>query len=653
MIIGTAGHIDHGKTLLVGALSGVDTDRLKEEKKRGISIDLGFAYLPTPSGSVIGFVDVPGHEGFVHNMLAGAAGIDFVLLVVAADDGVMPQTIEHLAIIDILGIDRGIVVITKADLVGSEKLTEVKADVANALAETALAGAELVAVSSTTGEGVDALREKLFLAAQSFSTRASDGRFRLAVDRSFTLDGVGTVVTGTVRLGEVAIGDHVVVSPSGRQARVRSIHAQNQSVERGRAGDRCALNLAGEGMSKQAVGRGDFVLDPLLHAPSARIDAMFRLRPAETKPVRQWTPVRLHHAAAEVGARIVLLGSDPIQPGQEVPIQLVIERSIAAAVGDRFVLRDTSARRTMGGGYFLDLRAPSRRRGTPVRLAQLQAHAIADHGAALEALLDRAPGYVPLADFARDRALTDDELDSIVGTSGIVRVTAPKISLGLSARTWSKLKKDLTENLERFHADRPNQQGLEVERLRVVLEPRLPAPAFMTILRVVARSGEISLEGGRVRLAAHSVSLAPQDEKLWNRIIPLIVDESRYSPPRVREIADKLSANEGNIRRVMKLSVQMSRITEVAQDHFFTRSAIGEIAKAIGELAAAGSNGEFSAAELRDRLGIGRNLAIRILEFFDRQAVTSRHGDVRRVNPRRLDLYRQGADEPVIAGSSD
>lgn len=650
MIVGTAGHIDHGKTLLVGALSGVDTDRLREEKVRGISIDLGFAYLPVPDGPVIGFVDVPGHEGFVHNMLAGAAGIDFVLFVIAADDGVMPQTIEHLAIVDILGIDRGIVAITKADLVSAERLAEVKAEVTNALKGTVLADAELVPVSSTTGAGIDELREKLFRAARSFRVRAAGGRFRLAVDRSFTLDGVGTVVTGTVRLGEIGIGDQVIVSPSGRAARVRSIHAQNQSVDRGSAGDRCALNLAGDGISKDNVGRGDFILDPALHAPSARIDAMFRLRPTESRPVRQWTPVRLHHAAAEIGARIVLLGRNAIHPGEEVPIQIVLEQPIAAAVGDRFVLRDTSARRTMGGGYFLDLRAPSRRRGTPKRLIQLEAHAVADPAGALVALLEQPPGYVNLIEFGRDRALTDEELESIVADSGIVRLTAPRISLGLAASVWSTLKTDIGETLKRFHSDKPNQQGLDVERLRVSLEPRLPAPAFMAVLRVLAKEGEISLEGGRVRLASHSVSLAPPDEELWSKIYPLIMDESRFSPPRVRDIAGELSANETNIRRIMKLAAQMSRISEVGQDHFFTRSALGEIAEAIAELAAADAKGEFSAAELRDRLAIGRNVAIRILEFFDRQGVTARHGDVRRVNTRRLDLFRPSGEELVDTG---
>ena len=262
MIVGTAGHIDHGKTSLVRALTGVDTDRLKEEKARGISIDLGFAYLPASDGSIIGFVDVPGHEKFVHNMLAGATGIDFVLLVIAADDGVMPQTREHLAIIDLLGIERGIIALTKADLVAPEQLANTTAEIVHFLEGTSLAGAEIVPVSTVTGEGVDALRNHLFDAACTIRTRAGAERFRLAVDRSFSLPGTGTVVTGTVLSGVVSAGDRVAISPSGLSARVRSIHAQNRPTERGVAGQRCALNLAGDGISKDAIARGQVVHDP-------------------------------------------------------------------------------------------------------------------------------------------------------------------------------------------------------------------------------------------------------------------------------------------------------------------------------------------------------------------------------------------------------
>lgn len=376
MIVGTAGHVDHGKTALVHALTGVDTDRLKEEKARGMTIDLGFAYLPAPGGDIVGFIDVPGHERFVHTMLAGASGIDFVLFVVAADDGVMPQTREHLAILDLLGVRRGLIVLSKSDLAASERRAAVVADIRAALADTALAEAELVPASIVTGEGIDDLRRQLFEEAGRFARRAASGRFRLAADRCFTLHGIGSVVTGTVLSGSVGIGDRVAVSPSGLEARVRSIHAQNRAAERGHAGDRCALNLTGENIHRAAIRRGDVVLDPELHAPTDRIDAGLRVLPGELKPIGQWFPVRLHHAAAEVGARIVLLGDDAIAPGGVAKVQLVLESPIAAAAGDAYVVRDTSAQRTIGGGRFIDLRAPSRRRRAPERLARLEAYAI-------------------------------------------------------------------------------------------------------------------------------------------------------------------------------------------------------------------------------------------------------------------------------------
>ena len=352
MIIGTAGHIDHGKTALVRALTGIDTDRLKEEKARGITIDLGFAYLPAPDGKVLGFVDVPGHEKFVHNMLAGAGGIDFVLLVVAADDGVMPQTREHLAIVDLLGVGRGIVALTKVDLVSIERREAVTAEIAQTLDDTGLAGADVAAGFNRQRRGNRFAPRPAVRGGASGRGQRRQGRFRLAVDRSFTLTGVGTVVTGTVLSGTVAVSDHVTISPSGLAARVRSIHAQNRPTDRGQAGERCALNLAGDGVAKDAIHRGDVVLDPELHAPTERIDAALRVLPSEPKPITQWMPARLHHAAAEAGARVVLLGDRPIAPGESARVQIVLDRPIAAAVGDRFVLRDTSGQRTIGGGRF-------------------------------------------------------------------------------------------------------------------------------------------------------------------------------------------------------------------------------------------------------------------------------------------------------------
>ena len=644
MIVGTAGHIDHGKTSLVRALTGVDTDRLKEEKARGISIDLGFAYVPAPDGAVLGFVDVPGHERFVHTMLAGATGIDFVMLVVAADDGIMPQTLEHLAIVDLLGIAHGAVVLTKTDLVTPERRVQVAADVARILAATRLAGAAVLPVSTVTGEGIEALRRHLFTAAAAFGRRAARGRFRLAVDRSFTLAGTGTVVTGTVLSGAVAVDDRVVVSPRGLAARVRSIHAQNRPAARGAAGERCALNLVGERITKEAIRRGDVVVDPALHAPAERIDALLRLLPSETRPVGQWTPVRLHHAASEVGARVVLLGDTALAPGGEQPVQLVLETPMAAAAGDRFVLRDTSAQRTIGGGRFLDLRAPARKRRTPARLAQLEALALAEPERALAALIACAPEYVDLTGFARDHALADDELARLVEAHGIVRVAVRDQVIGLGPAAWLRLKRALVAALAAFHGANPDLPGLGFERLRLALEPRLPAAAFASVLQGLARGGDVALDGAWVRLAGHEVRLTPADERLWARVAPLLAAAERFRPPRVRDIGERLGVAETEVRRLAKLSGRMGKVDEVAHDHFFLRATVAEMVRICVDLAAASPSAEFTAAQFRDQVNNGRKVAIQILEFFDRHGVTLRRGDLRRTNRHRLDLFRPPAD---------
>ncbi len=650
MIIGTAGHIDHGKTSLVRVLTGIDTDRLKEEKKRGISIDLGFAYLPGIDDTTLGFVDVPGHEKFVHNMLAGATGIDFVLLVVAADDGVMPQTAEHLAIVDLLGVERGIVAITKADMVSPERLAEVKIQVANTIAPTGLRDAEIVAVSSITGEGIDELRAKLFFAAAAVERRPAAGRFRLAVDRSFTLPGAGTVVTGTVLSGRVAVGDPVVISPSGLTARVRAIHAQNKPAEYGIAGDRCALNLAGEKITKEAISRGDVVMDPGLHAPTDRIDVSVRVLPSEQKPLTQWMPVRLHHASSEVGARVVLLKDEPAAPGQESLVQLVLEQPIAAATGDRFVLRDTTAQRTIAGGRFLDLRAPSRKRRTSERIAQLRSQAKSRADEALAALLEQAPGYVELTAFTRDRALGAQEISRLTEQVEIVRLATPKSELVLSLSNWTRLKQAILAALERYHKENPDLAGIGFERLRMLMEPRLPAAAFSAVLEGLARGKEIALDGAWVRLAAHEVRLTPQDDALWKKIEPMIGGKERFRPPRVRDIATVLAVKETEIRRLFKVLSRMGKVDEVAHDHFFLRGTVAEMVEICCDVAAKIEDGSFNAAQLRDRLDNGRKVAIQILEFFDRHGVTIRRGDLRRINKHRLDLFRRvGGDEPGAA----
>lgn len=652
MIVGTAGHVDHGKTALVRALTGVDTDRLQEEKARGMTIDLGFAYLAMESGSTIGFVDVPGHERFVHTMLAGASGIDFLLLVVAVDDGVMPQTREHLAIADLLGIRRGLVVLSKCDLADAARRAEVAREIRAALVPTAFADADLIPVSTLTGEGIYGLRDRLRAEAASPGRHAAQGRFRLAVDRSFILRGVGTVATGTVLSGAADIGESVVISPSGRPARIRSIHAQGNPADRAQAGDRCALNLAGEGIGKEAIRRGDMLLDPALHAPTDRIDATLRVLPAEAKSIGQWFPARLHHAAAEVGARIVLLGDDPIHPGETARVQLVLEGPIASAAGDAYVLRDTSGQRTIGGGRFLDLRAPARRRRTADRLAALDAHAIADDETALSALLDRPPFHLDLVAFARDRVLGGAETERLVAALALARFPVASAVFVMKWTRWLAFRHGIAETLEKFHADNPDLPGIGMERLRLQLEPRLPAPLFAAILRDLSRAGALSLDGAWVRLRGHEARFSPSDETLWQAVHPLIGGDAGFHPPRVRDIADLVGRPEAEIRRLLKLAGRMARVHEVAHDHFFLRSELSRIVDIAGELAGSAPDGQFTAAQFRDRVGSGRKVAIHLLEFLDRHGVTFRRGDLRRINHRRLDLFRQEEAAEISGGTS-
>lgn len=639
MIVGTAGHIDHGKTALVRALTGVDTDRLKEEKARGITIDLGFAYLQAPTGEVIGFVDVPGHERFVHTMVAGASGIDFALLVVAADDGCKPQTFEHLAILDLLGVGRGVVALTKADAVTPERLAEAECDVREALAGSTLEDVEVLPVSALTGVGMAALRERLFDMAGDPVRRPVANRFRLAIDRAFTLAGAGLIVTGTVLSGEIRVGDRVMISPSSLKARVRGLHSQNRAAETSRAGQRCALNLAGEGVSKDAIRRGDVALDPELHAPTDRIDAALRLAPGKAASLRQWLPVRLHHAAAEIGARIVRLDDEPVPAGGSTVVQLVLDRPIAAEAGDRFIIRDASGRRTLGGGRFLDLRAPGRKRRSAERREQLQALALQDPASILRALLEASPRHVDWNAFCRDHALSAAQAQALASELDLVILNSADDATALQSARWAAFASALEAALFTFHADHPDLQGVGRERLRLSLEPRLPAPAFGVALQKLAREGGVALDGAFVRLATHTARLTEADEALWSEIAPLLGGAARFRPPRVRDIGEMLDRPEAEIRRLCKLCTRLGRADEVAHDHFFLRETVREMARITADLSARTLDGAFTAAQFRDQVDNGRKVAIQILDFFDRHGVTLRRGDLRRINRHRMDLF--------------
>ena len=622
MIIGTAGHVDHGKTALVKALTGIDADRLAEEKRRGITIDLGYAYT-----DAFGFVDVPGHERFVHTMLAGASGVDAALLVVALDDGVMPQTREHVQILQLLGIDRGVVALTKSDL-APDRVEEVGAQVRALLAKTALASAPLLPVSAVSNAGIETLRSALL--ALGPRERDTDRYPRLAVDRAFTLTGAGLVVTGTLVAGRIRVEDRLMLSPPGIELRVRGLHAQNRPADEAVAGQRVALNVTGPRLSKDTVTRGDWVLHPEVHAPTARFDVRLTLLADESRALRADAPVHLHLGAAHVTARVAAVDAERIEPGNTVLARLTLDRPIGALARDRLVLRDAAATRTIGGGVVIDPFPPRRGRRTPERLAQLAALDQAEPADALRALLALPPGWTDRIGYLRARNLPPSMLSS-----------ATAVAVGdllMTPATLDALCAGVVERLAAHHAAAPDQPGLQLERLRMATPGRPSAAAFRVVIESLFRRAAVEQDGPWLRLPTHRATLSAQDERVWQQVRGLIEAE-RFRPPRTRDLARALSVPEAAMRATLKRVQRMGRLIEVAPDQFFLSATVAEMAGIAAGLAEAASAGTVTAAAFRDQLANGRKVAIQVLEYFDRAGVTVRIGDERRVRTERLEMF--------------
>ena len=617
MIIGTAGHIDHGKTTLVKALTGVDCDRLKEEKARGITLDLGYAYTPLPSGEMLGFIDVPGHEKLIHNMLAGATGIDFALLVIAADDGPMPQTREHLEIIELLGIQRGAVALTKVDAVSPERQAQAVLEVQALLADSALASAPVFAVAATSGQGIAALRTYLDEQAAQLGQRRASGGFRLAVDRCFTLAGAGTVVTGTAFAGQVRVGDQLLLSPGGKPVRVRSLRVQDAPAESGQAGQRIALALAG--IEKAEVSRGQWLLAAGLDAPVQRLDARLRVLSSQP-PLRHWTQVHLHLGAEDVLARVALLDGEEIPPGGSGWAQLTLAREIGTLAGDRFILRDAAARHTLAGGVVLDMAPPTRRKRSPERLAMLAALAESDPAHALRLAAEQQPAGVELSGYARNRNLDAATLAALCDELQLKRVG----DTAFAPARWQALAAALLLALANEHARATDMPGVERDRLRRLTLPTLSRAAFDALLDEARAAGLITQTHAWLHLPEHRVQLAPADEALWASLKPLL-PASPYNPPRVRDVARASGVAEELVRSLFKRVARYGEAYPVAHDHYFTAESVADLAQRVAALNA--RDGHARAAPLRDEIGGGRKVAIHILEFFDRIGYTRRVRD--------------------------
>ena len=637
MILATAGHIDHGKTALVRALTGVDADRLPEEKRRGMTIDLGFAYAGLPDGTELGFVDVPGHERFLPNMLAGVLAIDRVLLIVAADDGPRPQTLEHLDVLELVGVAEVTGVLTKIDRVVPERRDQVTADIAALLAASGYRAAPIFPVSSVSGDGIAALAAHLRDSARAADARRAGrpatGGFRLAIDRAFSLPGVGLIVTGTAAAGAVAVGDRLLLSPRGIAVRVRGIHAQNRAAETARAGERCALNLAGGFPEGGEPRRGDWIIDPALHRPTSRVDLAVSVSRAAPGPLRDGLMVHFHLGTEDAVGRVAVLGARGIAPGEAGFVQVDLEHEIGALWGDRAIVRDHAARHTLAGGRVLDPGPPRRGRQRPERLAALAALGEADAGSALEKLADAA-GIVALEPFAQARNLPVDEIVVLAAAADLVTTGG----FAIARKRLAELGERIAERLAEWHRSQPDALGPAKGALFARLRGLAPEAALDAALAAVIAQGRAVRDGAAVRLAEHEPRLSREDERLWAQVQPLL-EAGGVRPPRVRELAAELGLAPEPLGRFLKRVERFGRVMGVAPNRFFLPATIVELAEIAAALAAQAPDGNFTAIQFKDRSGIGRNMTIEVLEYLDRVGATRRQGDGRVMLRRPGDLF--------------
>lgn len=626
MIVATAGHVDHGKTALIRALTGVDTDRLPEEKSRGLSIDLGFAYHDLDDGRVLGFVDVPGHEKFIRNMLTGVGAIHFALFVVAADDGPMPQSAEHLAILDLLAVSRGALVLSKIDAVEPDRARQASREIRDLVAGTGLAEAPLFPVSSVTGQGIAALKRHIEEAATRFEPPPPSGNFRLAVDRRFTLPGAGLVVTGPVLSGVVARGDRLLHLPSGVELRVRALRAQNRVVALGRAGERCALNLAGTDLGKADIRRGDWLAAEAAATTTRRLDVRIRV-PSEGWPLKHWTAAHLHLAAADVMCRIALLENNSLAPGQLGLARLYADHDLAAVRGDRFILRDQSARETIAGGAVVDPGPPARGRASPARLAYLEAMGERDPRRALAGALATAPEGINLDAFVRAWNFTPEEAAEVIGQVAMVEVGSGDDHWGIEQGHWERLSTALGDRLDQWHDRYPERLGASAYQLGRLLPRRLPEILVVAAFTALAAHDKLARRGAIYHRPAHKARLSSNDERLWRRVRPLLYADGLRPPP-LGDLAEILGMPLQETESFFARVAGMGLVVRIARNRHFPPPTLRALAL-IGEKLAA--EGCFTATAFRDRSGIGRNLVIQVLEFFDRARFTLRDGDHRRI----------------------
>ncbi len=622
MIIATAGHVDHGKTSLVQALTGIDTDRLREEKARGLTIDLGFAYTDTSTGERLGFIDVPGHIKFISNMLSGIGAIDFALLVVAADDGPMPQTREHLAILDLLGIHSGAVALTKTDRVDEQRVSQVEAEIQQLLATTGLHGANIYPVSAIAGSGIDVLESALSDAAREFTLRNPDGHFRLAIDRCFTVKGSGIVVTGSVFSGSVGMSDELYLQPAGQPVRVRGIHAQNTPADIAQAGDRAAINIAGANLDREAIHRGNWLTSDAGAMGTRRFDVQMTVLESESRPLRHWTPVHIHTAASHVTGRAATLEGRSIAPGVSALVQLVASEPLVLCFNDKVIIRDQAAERTVGGGIVVDPNSPQRGRADPLRVSLLRGLPGKDKRSVLRDLLAHSKEGVATRQWQSALNLTADEFERMAIDA--VSISGKRM---ISTGQFEALSTRLLEKVTAYQQANRSSPGLTLIQLAraAAISDRVLADHLIDAL---VSKGKLTKAGGKVTLPGQRGELSEKESVVWTQVEPLLRGQLT-KPPVLHDIADNLHIPIRELEKTLGHCVQLGYLVRPVQNRFFLPEAMQELLTIL--MNTADERDQLSVRQYRDATGIGRNLAIEILEYFDRQGITRRVGDTRSI----------------------
>ncbi|NPV14484.1 selenocysteine-specific translation elongation factor [candidate division WOR-3 bacterium] len=620
-VVGTAGHIDHGKSALVKALTGTDPDRLKEEQERGMTTDLGFAFL----GDDITIIDVPGHEKFVRHMLAGASTIDLVMLVVAADDGVMPQTREHFEICRLLGIKKGLVVLNKIDLVDEDWLEMVRLDVAELVRGSFLEGAPVVAVSARTGAGIEELKKVLYQVTKTVEPKPDRGVFRLPIDRCFTIKGFGTVVAGTVLSGTCRVGDRLELLPQGIEVRVRGIQRHNKPVEYTVVGERAALNL--QGVEVDMIVRGNILSTPGYYRPTTVFNGSFYLLKDAGKPLRNMTRVHLHIGTAEVMCRVCLLDKKELQPGEECLVQIRTESRVVCDWNDHYVIRHYSPQQTIGGGVVLEAQGKKVRRFDDETLSRLQELKSGKRGAVLEQFLIKSGFDVKtIGAISRELALTESDAqrmaDFLVKDGKARWVEWEGKNYLILERVIADGLEKIKEVLREYHQVNPLRVGMKRAEARVKLAQ---APAlFETLVRMLKEQGVVSEEGDRLRLATHQVKLNPQEQAIFERVVQAL-KQAKWQPPDTDEVFAGIEKKLAD--RVKTALLETGEIVDIGEGVLLHSEMVAEAEKILKELFIRKS--ELTASEFRQALGTTRKVAIPLLNYFDRTGLTQRRGDIR------------------------